>query len=137
MKTVLSLALLLAGCSNSVKDVVGRPVDPLPISERAASKFSMFFCSTESLQKRFAGTLEKGKQPSKGSIAIFDTRKWTDGHAAVFRVNRLDAAAVVECFDDWESHAPEVVYKSTGEYPVYFQHVTKGGCERGEVNCAD
>jgi hypothetical protein len=50
-----------------------------------------------------------------------------------------EAEEIVKDFDEFESHPPEVVYKSVGKYPSYTQLVVKGGCPPNskKLNCQD
>lgn len=53
--------------------------------------------------------------------------------------NALRANLIVSEWDDYQSHPPDVVYKTTGSYPLYWTRVVKGGCPpwRSQFQCQD
>lgn len=53
--------------------------------------------------------------------------------------NQSEASWIVRAWDTYESHPPDVVYKTTGEYPVYWTRIVSGGCPpwRENFNCQD
>lgn len=100
----------------------------------------IFAAGADDLIGRFKATENCEAAPPKGYIRVL-YRKYDDkdksGGCGLFRANRLEAPLVLKSFDAYESHAPEVVYKSTGSYPLYVLRVVKGGCPPGRVNCQD
>ena len=121
--------LLSCGCQQAVEQVAVK-WSPIEIE-----------CSTQELQHRFKGTVERGEadylsDPPSGFVRV-EYMAHDQGTAGIFRANRLEAASLLNCFDAWETHRPEVVYKSSGIYPRYSQKIVSGGCEHGERNCAD
>ncbi len=79
--------------------------------------------------------------PPRGYIRVL-YRKYADSGpeegCGFFRASRLEARALLNTFDNFESHAPEVIYRSTGIYPLYTLRVIQGGCPPGHrLNCMD
>lgn len=100
-------------------------------------------CRAVDLYKNFAGAHDDAKEcasaPPRGQIKILYTKNGTTVEGCGFwkAANSEEGQEIVKQFDDFESHPPDVVYRSSGKYPIYTQRVVSGGCEHHELNCQD
>lgn len=100
--------------------------------------------ATDNLYDRFMGGGDtttgecSGKIPS-GQIRILYASYGTVTGCGYWKASPSEAWDIVRSFDAFESHPPDVKYKSSGHYPEYRQRVVSGGCPPNgkNLNCAD
>ena len=103
-------------------------------------------CSLDSLEKNFLGAVDEGNPRYSAPVPFGQIRieynhyRWdTSPKRAGFWKARdpIEARCIIHDFDTFESHPPEVVYKSSGTFPRYRQEIIKGGCADLKMNCQD